>query len=75
MSCCSFSAERRVEATKNRKKRAAEKKKAATAAKKRNRTNYVRNNFNKSNAELALECQVSERTISRIRATIRNEVA
>lgn len=75
MSYCSFSEERRVEATKNRKKRAAEKKKAATATKKRNRTNYVRENFSKSNAELALECQVSERTISRIRATIINEVA
>ena len=74
-SYCSFSEERRIQATKNRKKRAAEKKKAETAAKRKSRNNYVKENYALSNAELAKILSVSERTISRIRATIRQEVA
>lgn len=71
MSYCSFSQERREEATKARKKRYAEKKKAETRYKKQDRVNYVREHFHLSNAELAEVCSVSERTISRIRATLR----
>lgn len=71
MSYCSFSPERREEATKARKKRYAEKKKAETRYKKQDRTRFVREHFDLSNAELAEACGVSERTISRIRATLR----
>ena len=73
MSYCSFSPERREEATRARKKRHAEKKKAETRYKKQDRMRYVREHFELSNAELAEACSVSERTISRIRATIREQ--
>ena len=75
MSYCSFSEERRKEAKKRNKKSENEKKKAETRNKKKLIYDLVAENINLSAKELANMCGVSERTIYRIKDSLRAQIA